>query len=188
MDLLLFADMNRFASMKFSLILLLTSLVITAAAQRGAASGSAYNNYVTDARKLQKPPVFPQGRDSLQKFYFSHFSGFDSLLASAISHGDTARYLRVYFTYVIDENGSAYEPRFERIASTQYGKSEGAKTIDHFKENNEYYQAVIREMIRRMPFWKPALVPIRNSNSMVAGPARIEDFIQFWVGINPPQY
>lgn len=133
-------------------------------------------------------PFFPMGKDSLQRFYFSHFAGFDSLLTSAISHGDTARYLRVYFTFVIDENGSAYEPRFERIASTQYGKSEGAKTIDHFKEDKEYYQGIIKEMILHMPFWKPGLVPLRNSNSMVTGPVRITDFIQFWVGINPPQY
>jgi hypothetical protein len=37
-------------------------------------------------------------------------------------------------------------------------------------------------MIGKMPFWKPGLqngVPVDS---------RVEDFLQFWVGINPPAY
>jgi hypothetical protein len=166
--------------MKIFLSFLFCLSVFLVGAQR---SGS---RFVMDARNLQKPPVFPMGRDSLQRFYFSHFAGFDSLLTSAINHGDTGRYIRVYFTYVVDENGATYDPQFTLIGSTRYGKSAGVKPIEHFKADQAYYQSVIKDMIRHMPFWKPALVPIRNADVMIPGAARVTDFIQFWVGINPP--
>ena len=166
--------------MKIILSFLFCLCVFLAGAQRPGSSK------VADARMLQKPPVFPMGRDSLQRFYFSHFAGFDSLLTSAISHGDTGRYLRVFFTFIVDENGATYDPQFSFIGSTRYGKSAGVKPIEHFKADKDYYQSVIKDMIRHMPFWKPALIPVRNADLMKPGSARVTDFIQCWVGINPP--
>ncbi len=148
--------------------------------------GRIYNKHVVDAKRLEKPPFFTFGKDSLQRYYFSHFAGFDSLLTHAIEAGDTARYIRVYFSFTVDENGSAYDPHFERIASTPYGKGEGARTIAHFESDRPYYEQVVKDMIHHMPFWKPGLINVRNANMLVACESRVTDFIQFWVGINPP--
>src|ERR1700741_845065 len=67
---------------------------------------------VQDAKRMQKPPIFPYGIDSLQRFYFSHFAGFDSILTKAINHGDTAKYIRVYFSFVVDRDGAVTGAHF----------------------------------------------------------------------------
>jgi hypothetical protein len=68
------------------------------------------------------------------------------------------------------------------MASTQYARGESARTIRYFSEDRKYYDKRIADMIGKMPFWKPGLqngVPVDS---------RVEDFLQFWVGINPPAY
>ena len=141
-----------------------------------------------DARRMAKPPVYPFGQDSLVRFYFAHFTGFDTLLTKAIAHGDTAKYLRVYFTFLIDREGSPTDPHFTKVASTQYAKSESARTLKYFDEDKPYFEEVIKKMIFKMTFWKPGYANLRNANGMVAYDAWVEDYIQFWVGIDPPQF
>ncbi|MES2003187.1 MAG: hypothetical protein V4450_01600 [Bacteroidota bacterium] len=169
-----------------SILLILGLLTgISIRAQQNA-TGPVAARYEADAKFLQYPPVFPHGKDSLQRFYFTHFNGFDSLLAKAIAHGDTGRYIRVYFSFVINEWGTAYDAQFDKIASTQYSKSRMAKTIPHFLDDKKYYGEVIKKMIAQMPFWKPGLVPVGNAGTMVTGLVRITEFMQFWIGIDPP--
>lgn len=141
---------------------------------------------VFNAKKMQRPPIFPFGADSCLHFYFSHFEGLDSVLTKAIANGDTAKYIRVYFSFIVERNGMPVEPHFIRVASTQYAKSENARTIPYFMADKDYYEEVIKKMIQKMTFWKPGLANVRYSNVMVAADARVEDYIQFWVGINPP--
>ncbi|MGL1180882.1 hypothetical protein ACSTLD_24525, partial [Vibrio parahaemolyticus] len=66
------------------------------------------------------PPIFPYGVDSIRRYYYNHFDGFDSLLSKAIQYGDTARYIRVYFEFVINNYGNASEAKFLRVAATQH--------------------------------------------------------------------
>jgi hypothetical protein len=115
------------------------------------------------------------------RFYFSHFEGFDSVLTKAIDRGDTAKYIRVYFSFVIDKNGTPYDGHFERIASTEYAKADNPRTIKYFSEDKKYYEKLIKEMVSKMTFWKPAL------QNAVPVDCKIIDYIQFWVGINPPK-
>lgn len=165
-----------------SVMCCLLLFVIEASAQRdfGLDQPAATYRGIFNARTMEKPPVFPLGRDSCKRFYFAHFEGFDSVLTKTVERGDTAKYIRVYFSFVIDRNGAPYDAHFERIASTQYARSDGAKTIKYFSDDKEYYDGIIKSMNAKMPFWKPGLynnVPVE---------ARVEDYIQFWVGLVPP--
>jgi hypothetical protein len=137
-------------------------------------------NHVFEARNLTNPPVYPYGRDSCVQFYFAHFGGFDSVLTKVISMGDTAKYIRLYFSFVVTSDGSPYDPHFLLIGSTQYHKSAGVHLLKYFDPDKKYYEAVIKKMIAKMGFWKPGLyngIPVDS---------RVEDYLQFWVGINPP--
>jgi hypothetical protein len=159
-------------------------LAIPALAQRNTNAALAESSYsrLFEAKYLQKPPQFPFGADSCRRFYFANFGGFDSVLSKVIERGDTSKYIRVYFSFIVDKNGAPYDGRFERMASTQYARGESAKTIRYFSEDRKYYDKRIADMIGKMPFWKPGLqngVPVDS---------RVEDFLQFWVGINPPAY
>ena len=142
------------------------------------------NTYIPDARNMPSPPVFPFGRDSLQRFYFSHFTGFDSLLRKAITNGDTAKYLRVYFSYIIDVRGRAYNVQFDRVGAAWYVKAEGARTLYYFNDDKKYFESKIKEMMHQMPSWKPGL--LRLGNTQVITDARVHDYVQCWVGIKPP--
>jgi hypothetical protein len=174
--------------MKVVIFCMLMSCTPSGFSQRTLSPGPhvVYGN-VFDARRMAKPPVFPYGADSLVRFYFSHFPGLDSVLTKAIANGDTAKYIRIYFSFVIDRRGSPFEPHFLRIASTQYSRSATAHTINYFEDDRLYYEDAIKKMIHKMTFWAPGLANVRNTGSMVAADARVEDYIQFWVGINPPQ-
>jgi hypothetical protein len=173
--------------MRILIVLLFTVISVNVFSQRTLPPGTrVLHGVIPDAKRMRNPPIFPNGADSLLRFYFSHFTCFDSLLTKAIERGDTAKYIRLYFSFVIDENGAATESQFIRVASTQYAKSEGARTIPYFMDDKPFYDACIKAMIYKMPFWKPGVLPVRYSNSMVASDARVEDYIQFWVGINPP--
>lgn len=170
--------------MKNALIVIWLLMAIPALAQRNTNGALAESSYARlfEARYLQKPPQYPFGADSCKRFYFTNFGGFDSVLSKVIERGDTAKYIRVYFSFIVDKNGAAYEGRFERIASTQYARGEFAKTIWYFLEGRKYFDKHIAAMIGKMPFWKPGLqngVPVDS---------RVEDFLQFWVGINPRGY
>jgi hypothetical protein len=142
---------------------------------------SPYYKRVFEAKFMDKPPVFSFGKDSLQRFYFSHFPAFDTVLRKAIEKGDTAKYLRVYFSFNLDENGYAYDPRFERVASTRSSTTESAKTIKYFNDLKPLLDKAIQTMMVKMPAWKPGLqdgIPVKTANY---------DFLQFWVGLSAPQ-
>lgn len=139
------------------------------------------HNKIFEAKYVQKPPLFPPGTDSCKRFYFTNFKGFDTVLIKLIEKGDTAKYIRVYFSFVIDRNGIPYDSHFEKIASTQYASSDGARTIKYFSENKIYFQQLIRQMISRMSFWKPAL---QNGAPV---DCRVDDYLQFWVGLTLPK-
>ncbi|MEO7532050.1 MAG: hypothetical protein ABIS69_11580, partial [Sediminibacterium sp.] len=136
---------------------------------------------IYDEHYLQFPAVYPFGIDSCQRCYFVNFKGFDSVLYKVIAYGDTAKYIRVYFTFVIDKYGAPYDVHFEKIASTQYAKSITVKLLTYFTDRT-YYSKRIQEMMYQMPLWKPALL------NGLAVDCRIHDYLQFWVGINPTRY
>jgi len=167
--------------MKILAGILLLMISSEAAPQRTITKRNDFYNQVFETRFVQIPPAFASGPNSCKRFYFSHFSGFDSLLAHVVAKGDTAKYLRVYFSFIVDKNGVVYDAHFMRAASTQYAGSAGAKTIRYFFEDAEYYERMIKQMILAIPLWKPAFedgVPVA---------CRVEDYLQFWVGLAPPK-
>ena len=99
-------------------------------------------------------------------------------MASAVNRGDTAKYVRVYFSFIVDKYGLVYDTHFLRIASTQYAKSAGAKVLSYFFENRHYYGKIIQQMLLDIPLWKPA---IRNGITVAC---RVEDYLQFWIGLS----
>lgn len=141
----------------------------------------SYQNRVYEARYMDKPPVFLHGRDSLNRFYFSHFPAFDTLISLAVRNGDTAKYLRVYFTFQVDENGFVYEPAFEKVASTRSAVTESAKTLRYFNEIKPLLQRSVAAMLEKITGWRPGLqygMPVKSLNY---------DYLQFWVGLSAPQ-
>ena len=136
---------------------------------------------IFETRFVQIPPAFASGPDSCNRFYFEHFKGFDSLLASAVNRGDTGKYVRVYFSFIVDKHGMVYDAHFLRIASTQYAKSAGAKTLGYFFEDRYYYEKIIRQMLLDIPLWKPA---IRNGITVAC---KVEDYLPFWIGLSAPK-
>lgn len=169
---------------RICLLLLLALGTLNLTAQRNTNAALAESNYsrLFEARYVQKPPQYPFGADSCRRFYYAAFGGFDSVLSKLIEQGDTAKYIRVYFSFIVDKNGSPYEGRFERIAGTPYARGESARTIKYFSEDRKYYDKLIAAMVAKMPFWKPAL------QNGIPVDCRVEDFLQFWVGIDPPSY
>jgi hypothetical protein len=169
--------------MKRIILCVLVVLSINAKAQKAFETENtrAIYNQIFDAKTMQKPPVYPFGMDSCKRFYFANFDGMDSVLTKAVRNGDTATFIRVYFSFVVDTKGTAYDGRFERIASTASYKTKDAKTIKYFNEDKKYYDKLIKQMVSKMTIWKPGLY------DEVRVEAKIDDFIQFWVGINPPQ-
>ena len=144
--------------------------------------GGSYNWYhkVFESRFVQQPPLYTMGIDSARRYYFNHFSGIDSVTNKAVAYGDTLKYLRVYFSFVIDKYGFITDPHFTRIASTRYAKSINAKTVLYFIDDEMYYEKVIKQMLRKMSSWKPALqdgIPVT---------CRVEDYFEIWIGITPP--
>lgn len=144
-----------------------------------SASVFSQENKVYEARYLPTPPVYPSGPDSCQRFYFTHFKGIDSVLYKTGMNGDTAKYIRVYFSFVVDKYGSVYDAHFEKIASTQYAKSVTARTLKYFSATG-YYDRLIKNMMTKMPFWKPAMF---NGRPVAC---RMIDYLQCWVGTRPP--
>ncbi|MDB5209439.1 MAG: hypothetical protein JWQ30_266 [Sediminibacterium sp.] len=134
---------------------------------------------VYDAKYLSAKPMYPPGIDSCRRFYFAHFNGFDSVLYKVVTQGDTAKYIRIYFSFVIDKYGFVSDAHFEKIASTQYAKSATARMLKYFSAK-EYYNKLIKDMLQKMPSWKPALlygVPVD---------CKMNDYFQFRVGAIPP--
>lgn len=156
-----------------SVVLLFASLV--------SYSQSSYYNRIFEAKYMNKPPVFAYGKDSLKRFYFNHFSAFDTIINKAVQNGDTAKYLRIYFSFYIDERGFVYEPKFERVASTRSAVTESAKTIRHFSDMKNELQEAVKNMLLKMSAWRPGVEngqPVKTLNY---------DYMQFWVGLTPPQ-
>jgi hypothetical protein len=145
-----------------------------------ALSQRILNNRIFTVNDIEKPPLYPFGNDSCHRFYLSHFDGFDTVLTKTIERGDTAKYIRVYFSFVIADDGSIYDPHFERVGSTRYIKSRNIFELKYFNSNKKYFDQVIKQMMAKMTFWKPGLY----RGSMVD--CKVIDYMQFWVGINPP--
>ncbi len=142
--------------------------------------GLAHKLY--DAAFLENPPLFVFGADSAKRFYFHHFNGYDSVLLKCIAKGDTAKYIRIYFSFIIDKDGMCYDIQFDRVGATRYAKSELARTLKYFTGLEKYFNTHLQKMIREMPLWKPALQYQQPVD------CKVHDYIQFWVGINPPAY
>ncbi len=149
-------------------------------AQTEETVGKQYYNKLFEYDYVERKPIFPFTADSLRNFYLSHFTAFDSLVTRCIDHGDTAKYIRVHFEFVLDENGVAYDPKFLFIGSTRYKSSSGDKKIKYFDDLKTYFNDATKTMVKAMPTWRPAL----QNNVRVN--CRKEDFFQLWLGINPP--
>ena len=158
--------------------LFLCALLFAAAS---SCAQSSYYNRVFEAKYMSKPPVFTFGTDSLKRFYYAHFPAFDTVINKAVSNGDTAKYIRIYFSFYLDENGFVYDPQFERVASTRSRVTENAKTIRYFNDMKTVLQSAIKAMLHQMPQWRPGLQdgqPVKTVNY---------DYLQFWVGLSAPQ-
>lgn len=158
--------------------LFLCALLFAAAAPYAQ---SSYYNRVFEAKYMSKPPVFTFGPDSLKRFYYSHFPAFDTVLSLALANGDTAKFIRIYFSFYLDENGFAYDPQFERVAATKSAVTENARTIRYFNEMKGVLQSAVKTMLHQMPQWRPGLQdgqPVKTLNY---------DYLQFWVGLSTPQ-
>lgn len=138
------------------------------------------NDKIYAYRYVQHPPIFPFGIDSCKRFYFTHFNGYDSLIAQMVSRGDTSKYIRIYFSFVVDQFGMLSNVRFTRIATTRYAKSMGAKTVRVGNAETQLFDQQINQMLFTMSAWHPALQDGLPVNCWV------EDFLQVWVGANPP--
>ncbi|MCZ2223180.1 MAG: hypothetical protein LC122_06065 [Chitinophagales bacterium] len=166
--------------MKTCFVISLLFVSFSLYAQRDANPGAKqYYNRIFDNDYVEKKPVFVAGADSLKTFYLSKFSGFDSLVSRAVNKGDTSKYIRVHFEFTIDENGIPYDGEFLYIGSTKYAKSQGDKKIKYFNDLNKYFNNAIKEMIKKMPNWRPAL----QNNVRVK--CSVKDYFQIWLGINP---
>jgi len=167
--------------MKIITVVILLMISLETISQRTIAKQNEFYNQVFETKFVQIPPAFASGPDSCRRFYFAHFNGFNNLLAYTVAIGDTARYLRIYFSFIVDKNGLVYDAHFMRIASTRYAGSVGAKTISYFFEEAAYYEKTVKQMLLAMPLWKPAVkdgVPVA---------CRVETYLQFWVGLAPPK-
>lgn len=166
--------------MRSFFLTVLLGAALTAFSQKNRYPRNGWYDRIFEYRYVQQPPFYPMGVDSCRRYYFNHFQGMDSLLNKATAYGDTLKYLRVYFSFVIDKYGLITDPHFIRIASTRYSKSLYAKTVLYFTEDDSYYEKAVKQMLRKMGSWKPAMqngVPVS---------CRIEDYFQFWLGITPP--
>lgn len=167
--------------MKPILSMLLLCGCFVARAQTGSRFGTQAYDKLYEAKYMPKPPVFVAGRDSLRHYYFDHFGAFDTVLTQAVNHGDTAKYLRVYFSFNIDPDGIPYDVKWERVASTRSPVTESALTLGYFNEMKPVLQQAVIRLFNKMPSWRPGLhngVPVHT---------HCEDFLQFWVGLTPPQ-
>lgn len=156
------------------------SSIVSVAQSINPTNRSGFASRVFEAEYVERPPIFLAGRDSLQRFYYSHFPILNEVVDKAVEQGDTAKFIRIYFSFVVDKSGVLYNAKFEKIASTKYASGSGAKTIKYFNEDKTTLNDAIKKMIQKMPMWRPAL----QYNNPVD--CRVEDYLQFWVGINPP--
>lgn len=130
---------------------------------------------------LNQPAFFVMGKDSCQRFYFTHFMGFDSLLQMLIRRGDTVKFIRVHFSFVIDRHGILCDPHFKKIAATAYGKSKYDRELIYFRRNKNYWNGLVKQMLSEMGFWKPGLLNGKPVDCLV------DDYMQFWVGRQMPE-
>lgn len=139
-----------------------------------------YLPVIYNAKSISHPPLFPMGIDSCQRYYYYHCEGLDSLLHLLQINGDTARYIRLHFSFVIDHRGRLTDPRFVRVSATSYPGSNDSRTLPYFSGHRLFFQTMIQRMLLSMPFWKPGLLNARPVD------ARVEDYIQFWIGKQLP--
>lgn len=160
--------------MKIVALVLLILDVSAVTAQRNSNSYSPGFEKIYESRYVQQPPVHDWGPDSCNRYYFDHFGDISSIVSAAVMQGDTAKYLRVYFSFVINRFGFISEPRFIKLASTRYAQSVSARTLTYLN-NDAWYEKQVKQMLRNMPPWRPALqngVPVN---------CRVETWFQFLV-------
>ena len=170
----------KFATMKKLLFALCFFSCVKGFAQTEETAGKQFYNKLFDYDFVERKPIFPFTADSLRNFYLSHFTAFDSLIGRCIERGDTAKYIRVHFEFILDESGVAYDPKFLFVGSIRYKSGSSDKKIKYFDDLKTYFNDATKQMIKMMPSWRPAL----QNNVRVN--CRKEDFFQFWLGINPP--
>lgn len=166
--------MNKF----FIAFLLFNSFNVNAQRNTNVMAEEQYKK-IFEYNYVERKPVFPATKDSLRNYYLSHFIGFDSLVAKCVANGDTAKYIRVHFEFVVDEEGTAYNGKFTYIGSTKYGSGSGDKKLKYFDDTKPYFNSAIKKMISYMPIWKPAL----QNNIRVQ--CRINDYFQLWLATTP---
>lgn len=142
------------------------------------AAGQAYNR-LYEYNFVERKPIFRYSKDTLQNFYVANFIGIDSLASYCIEKGDTAKYIRVNFEFIIDENGTPYDGNFLSIGTTKYAGSSGFSKIKYVDNLKEYFDKAIKQMVRKIPNWYPAMQNNVRVNCIV------KDYFQFWLGINP---
>lgn len=138
----------------------------------------AYNK-IYEYNYVENKPIYQGIRDSLNDRYISQFFGFDSLATRCINNGDTAKYIRVHFEFIVDQYGIPYDGTFDYVGSTRYSSSNGDKKLKYFDDLKDYFNRVIKKMIKYAPIFKPAI----QNNVPVS--CYVKDYFQFWLGINP---
>lgn len=139
------------------------------------------NQTVYRSAYMEQPAVFVMGKDSCQRFYFTHFTGFDSLLQMLIRKGDTAKFIRLHFSFLIDRHGILSGPHFKKIAATAYQKSKYDRELIYFRSTRTYWNRLVKQMLSEMGFWKPGLQNGKPVDCLV------DDYMQFWVGLQLPE-
>jgi hypothetical protein len=146
---------------------------------RGFNTENQVNNRIYNANYVEKKPFFKGGQDSLNNLYLQYFQGFDSLVARCVDKGDTAKYIRVHFQFVVDNMGTLYDAKFTYVGSTRYRASSGDKKIKYFDDLKPYFENNVKNMISHIPAWVPAL----HAGMRVA--CTVEDYFQLWLGTQP---
>lgn len=163
---------------------LITALLLLTAgvrAQDRMVQQSTMNSAVYNAQYMDRPPVFGPGEDSLSRLFFKRFSQWERLIGKAVENGDTAKYLRVNFSYLIDRDGTPYDGRFVSVTSTRYPRARAGKGIRYLSESREELQQAVKSMLSFVPQrWTPGLMSGRPVRSLR------EDYIQIWVGLSDP--
>ncbi|MEN9686484.1 MAG: hypothetical protein RLZZ28_2270 [Bacteroidota bacterium] len=145
------------------------------------ANNNPFQSFIVyDSRHLSVAPVFSQGIDSCKRFYFSQFTGMDSILAYAVSHHDTGIYLRIYFSFVVTSAGIIEDAHFEKIGAALFPAAFYSKKLAYFEPVHNFLEQRVQQMLQAMPFWKPGIkdgIPVN---------ARMRDFIQCRILENLP--
>lgn len=166
-----------------ALLMVMLCPALAARAQDRMVQQSTLANTVFEAEYMERPPVFQPGNDSLNRLFFAHFTGWQMIIEKAVANGDTAKYIRVNFSFIVDKDGAPYEPAFTSVSSTRYASARYGKPIKYFNEYRPQLTTAVAQMVGHVPLrWTPGLLNGRPVRS------RWTTYVQVWVGLgNPPQ-